>query len=552
MVTLAQYPRQPRPVGAAGRRPPGRQPLTSIDARIARRLTVRLTEITQHMDGARHISGPADAEVRSLQHDSRQVGPGALFIAVRGFATDGHRFVGDAIARSAVALLVENEPAPGQVSDGVAVYAVPDSRRALADAAAAFHGFPAKRLKVVGITGTKGKTTTTYLASAVLEAAGLSTGLLSSVEFKIGDRFEVNGSQFTTPESLEVQALLARLVEAGAEYAVVESTSHGLKLDRLRNVEYDVGVFTNLYADHMDFHPDMDDYLRSKALLFRWLDESEDKGIPKTAILNADDPNSNYLREQTAKARLITYGVKALDADVTAPGAELSDRGSRFKLLTPAGSIWIDSPLPGLFNVYNSLAAAAVGFSQGLSLDAIAAGLHSVSGVPGRVERIESGQPFGVIVDYAHMPESLTSVLQALRPLTIGRLITVFGCGGDRDPGRRTGMGKAAAENSDFTVICNDNPRTEDPVQIIQAIADAMLAAGRHEGKDFVRIPDRRDAMRFAFENARAGDVVLVAGKGHEPYLIVGHEYLPWADREVARQVLGQLGWQAASAAVHA
>jgi UDP-N-acetylmuramoyl-L-alanyl-D-glutamate--2,6-diaminopimelate ligase len=516
---------------------------------------VQLSQLIQAVEGATQRSGPTDVEISSVAYDSRKVSPGALFVAVEGFATDGHQYISEALAHGATAVISqEGKSAPWQdaLSAGeIAAFVVPDSRKALADVAAAFYRFPARELKIVGITGTKGKTTTTYLTSAVLEAGGHPTGLLSSVEFKIGAHFQVNGSQFTTPESLEVQHLLRSMKDEGAEYAVLESTSHGLKLSRLRNAEYDVAVFTNLYPDHLDFHPNMEDYLQSKGLLFRWLDESADKGIEKTAVLNADDSNSSYLRNQTRKARILTYGVKA-EADVTAPGAELSDRGSRFKLRTPAGSIWVESPLAGMFNVYNSLAAASVGISQGVSLEDIATALQSVEGVPGRVERIENGQPFSVIVDYAHMPESLASVLQALRPLTLGRLVVVFGCGGDRDPGRRPGMGRAAAENADFTVICNDNPRTEDPLDIIEAIADAMLKAGKHEGHDFVRIPDRRDAMKFAFENAHAGDVVLLAGKGHEPYLIVGGQYLPWDDRQVAREVLTELGWEPAAAIVRA
>jgi UDP-N-acetylmuramoyl-L-alanyl-D-glutamate--2,6-diaminopimelate ligase len=509
---------------------------------------VRLSELTAGVGGIQKLSEEGDPEISAIAYDSRKVTTGSLFVAVVGFATDGHRYLSDAASRGAAALLVQRGQ-EGELPPGIPVLAAADTRAALADVAASFHGHPSRSLKTIGITGTKGKTTTTYLTTAVLEAGGHATGLLSSVEFKIGRHYQVNGSQFTTPESLEVQSLLRQMVDMGSEYAVVESTSHGLKLNRLRNVEYDVGVFTNLYADHLDFHPNMEDYLASKGLLFEWLSSSSDKGIEKTAILNADDPNSEYLRGRSGRARLLTYGVRG-KADVTAPGAELSDRGSRFRLQTPVGSVWVDSPLPGLFNVYNSLAAASVGVSQGLSLDAIASGLQSVQGVPGRMERIENGQPYSVIVDYAHMPESLASVLQALRPITAGRLTVVFGCGGDRDPGRRTGMGEVAAANADFTVICNDNPRTEDPLEIIETIARAMLAAGKHEGHDFVRIPDRRDAMRYAFESARAGDVVLVAGKGHEPYLIVGDEYLPWDDRQVAREVLGELGWEPAGALV--
>lgn len=494
--------------------------------------------------GARLVQGDEQVDASSIAYDSRKVERSALFVAVPGFETDGHEYLAQALEGGAVALLVQEDRRAiweaALAGKPVAVIAAPDTRRALADAAAAFYGHPARELRIVAVTGTKGKTTTSYLTTALLEAGGQRTGLISSVEFKIGDKFVANSSQTTTPESLEVQALLAQMRDAGARYAVVEATSHALALDRLAHLGPDVAVFTNLYPDHLDFHPDMEHYRASKARLFAMLDDAADKGIEKLAVLNADDPASAAMRSSTKHARVLTYGVES-PADVRAADVQLSEKGSRFRLIAPQGEIDASVPLLGLFSVYNSLGAAAVALSQGVSLDAVVQGLAAFGGVPGRLEPIDCGQPFGVVVDFAHTGDSLRSILQALRPVASGRLIAVFGAGGDRDPGRRTGMGRAAAELADFTVLCNDNPRTEEPARILDQIAQSMLDAGKSEGAGFVRIPDRREAMRHAFGLAREGDVVLVAGKGHEPYLIVGTEYLPWDDREVAREELRAL-----------
>ena len=503
---------------------------------------MQLQTLLLDIKSATVVQGDKDVAVEAVAYDSRRVDRGALFVAVPGFETDGHRFLPEALERGAAAVLVQEDHRslwePAVAGRGVAVAVAEDARRALADIAAAFYRYPARDLRVIGVTGTKGKTTTAYLTSAILEAGGASTGLLSSVEFKIGPRFTMNSAQVTTPESLEVQSLLAQMRDAATEYAVVESTSHGLTLHRLEHLEYDVAAFTNLYPDHLDFHPDMDDYLAAKGRLFEMLDEALDKGIGKTAVLNADDPASAALRSRTKKARILTYGIESREADVRAADVALSERGSRFRLVTPAGEVAVELPLLGLFSVYNSLAAATIAVSQGVALATIADALAAFRGVPGRMERIDCGQPFAVVVDFAHTGEALRSVLQTLRPAASGRLIAVFGAGGDRDPGRRTGMGRAAAELADFSVLTNDNPRTEDPVSILEQIAQTMVEAGKREERDFIRIPDRREAMRYAFALAREGDVVLIAGKGQEPYLIVGSEYLPWDDREVAREEL--------------
>lgn len=496
-------------------------------------------------ESAELVQGAADTQIAAIAYDSRRVGAGALFVARPGFETDGHRFIPEALARGAVALLVQRDRralwAPLVAGREVAVATVDDTRQALASVSAAFYGQPARSLRVVGVTGTKGKTTTCYLTAALLETCGYATGLISGVEIKIGGRVLENDSEMTTPEAPEVQAYLAQTREAGARYAVVESTSHGLALHRLDCLEYDVAAFTNLYPDHLDFHSDLEDYIAAKGRLFEMLDEALDKGVEKTAVLNADDPTSARMRARTRRARVLTYGLEAGEANVRAEGLSLSEGGARFRLVSPWGEVAVETPLLGRFSVSNALAAAAIALSQGGQPAAVAEGLASFRGVPGRMERVDCGQPFAVVVDFAHTGDALRSVLQTLRAATGGRLLAVFGAGGDRDPGRRVGMGRAAAELADFAVLTNDNPRSEDPNAIIDAIARALIEGGRREGDDFTRIPDRRKAMRHAFSLARAGDVVLIAGKGHEPYMIVGREHLPWDDRAVAREELQAL-----------
>lgn len=503
---------------------------------------MQLHTLLSEVAGAQVVHGPGDIEITSVAYDSRLVERGGLFVAISGFETDGHRFIAQALERGAGAVLVQEDQRPfwanAVAGREATVATTKETRTALATLSASFFGHPARSLRVIGITGTKGKTTTTYLTAALLEADGKKTGLISSVEFKIGPRFVLNSTQTTTPDSLEVQSLLAQMRDAAAEYAVVESTSHGLSLHRLDHLEYDVAAFTNLYPDHLDFHTNLDQYLAAKGRLFQMLDEAVDKGIDKTAVLNADDPASERLRPLSTKARVLTYGIEASKADVRAADISLSKRGSHFRLVTRAGDTGVQLPLLGLFNIYNSLAAATIALQLGVGLPAVAEALAAFQGVPGRLERIDCGQPFAVVVDFAHTGDALRAVLQTLRSTTSGRVTVVFGAGGDRDPQRRTGMGRAAADLGDFTILCDDNPRTEDPAAIIDQIARAMTAAGQREGSDFVRIPQRREAIRHAFAQAREGDVVLIAGKGHEPYLIVGDEYLPWDDREVAREEL--------------
>jgi UDP-N-acetylmuramoyl-L-alanyl-D-glutamate--2,6-diaminopimelate ligase len=495
------------------------------------------------LTGARVIAGEP-GNVTSVRYDSRRVEPGALFVAIPGLDVDGHRFLSDAIERGAAALLVQEDHRTrweGLESAGVAVVAVPDTRRALAQAAAAFCGEPARRLGVVGVTGTDGKTTAVHLIAHVLELAGRPAGFLSSVSFRTGGEPVLNDSHMTTLESPEVQQRLAEMVDGGMRYAVVEASSHGLALHRVDECHFDVGVFTTLSRDHLDFHGTMEDYREAKGRLFRMLDESPvKKGVAKAAIVNADDEASVYFRTQTS-ARPITYGVDA-DADVRAQDIDASGGALRFRLRTRNDAIDVRTPLVGRFNAYNCLAAGAVALSQGVALEDIARALETFPGIPARMERIDEGQAFAVVVDIASTPEAMRRVLEALRASTRGRLIVVFGAAGERDPHRRDGMGRVAGELADFSILTNEDPRREDPDAIIEAIASGLREAGREEGRDFARVLDRREAMRTAFARAQAGDTVLLAGKGTEPSIVVGQEHVSWDERRVARELLLELG----------
>ena len=496
--------------------------------------------------GAEVIGAPP-AEVSGVYYDSRAVTPGSLFVAVPGamppLSRDGHDFIAQALDRGAAVVVVQADHRPQweslAKSGRAAFIAVEDTRPALATVAAAFYGFPARRLKTVGVTGTDGKTTTVHLINAVLEAGGLSSGFLSSVEFKADGGSQLNATHMTTLQSPEVQALLAEMVAGGRRCAVVEASSHGLALHRVDGCEFDIAVFTTLSRDHLDFHGTPDEYLAAKGRLFSMLDESVDKGVAKTAVLNADDPASEYLRSCT-RARAITYGIER-EADIRAEDIQFEGLRSWFTVVGPFGRLHAQIPLSGRHGIYDALAAVATGLSLGVAPEAIARGLAGFRGVPGRMEVIDGGQPFSVIVDIASTAEALRRVLGVLRPLTARRLWVVFGCAGERDPARRDGMGRAAGELADFAVLTNEDPRTEDPDAIIDGIARGLAEAGRRESSDFVRIVDRRQALRYAFERAQAGDTVLLAGKGSEQSIVIGREHIPWDERTVARELLREL-----------
>ncbi len=490
------------------------------------------------LTGARLVSG-ALRDTTDVCFDSRRVTADAVFVAIPGLTQDGNTFIPQALASGASAVIVQSGARPrwqSHLSAEAAFVEVPDARVALAEAAAGFFGHPARRLGVVGVTGTDGKTTTSHLIAHVLRASGLPCGLLSSVEFAAGGVAKLNASHMTTLEAPEVQRQLAAIRDAGDRYAVVEASSIGLDMHRVDQCEFDVGVFTNLTQDHLDYHRTMDAYREAKAILFRMLGESADKGIAKCAILNADDPASETMRSAT-NAPVRTYALSAT-ADVTAHDITLDGFGTAFTIEAGGESVRARSGLLGDYNVANCLAATAVALSQGVPLTTAAATFETFAGVPGRMERIEEGQPFRVIVDVASTEQSMANVLRVLRPATPGRLIVVFGAAGERDAARRSGIARSVAATADYAIVTNEDPRSEAAGEIIDEIARALAGAGFAEGSAFERMPDRRSALLRVFELAGAGDTVLLAGKGTEQSIVIGTTHHPWDERVVARELL--------------
>lgn len=474
--------------------------------------------------------------VGAIQFDSRAVRPGDLFVCVRGERADGHDFAAAAVQAGAVALVAESGRRDDLAALGVPVARVPDSRRALSSIAAAHEGYPARRLTVIGITGTDGKSTTAFLTLAALEGCGVRTGLLTTIESRIAGRVIPNPTRLTTQEAPLVQSLLAEMVETGCTHAIIEATSHGLALHRLDDCEFDVAVLTNLTEDHLDFHGNLEAYRAAKLRLFTMLDAPTTKRMHRIAVLNADD-RSWLTFARASKAKYVTYAIDNLRADVRATDVMLWPDGSTFVLSADEDEIEASVHLPGAFNVAN--AAAAITVAAALDLDSMAAasGVAACAGVPGRMEPI-AGAPFPVIVDYAHTPDALEKVLAMLRPLVDGRVIVVFGCAGERARERRSGLGRVAAAHADLAILTDEDPRSEPPEAIIAEIAKAMLAAGAVEGERFERVPGRRDAIMRACAVARPDDLVLIAGKGHESTIEWADHAGPWDDRAVAREVI--------------
>ncbi|HET8840421.1 MAG TPA: UDP-N-acetylmuramoyl-L-alanyl-D-glutamate--2,6-diaminopimelate ligase [Ktedonobacteraceae bacterium] len=489
-----------------------------------------------------HTGGQAEnlqtIEISSLAYDSRQVQAGGLFLAVPGDHTDGRLFLEDAARRGALLALgphLETETSP------LPYVEVADMRAALADLACAFYRYPALSLTTIGVTGTDGKTTTSNLISTLLDSAGIRNGLMTTANFKISGKEWENPTRQSTLEALDIQQFLRRLLDEGATAAVIESTSHGLELQRVRGCAFDIGVVTNITHEHLDFHKTIENYRRAKARLFEMLDPERDKGsgVSPAAILNQDDISYDILKPY-CRVPILSYGIET-PADVRAVDLQLGADRTRFRAILPDGEIEISSRLVGRFNVSNCLAAIATAYSLGIDADLIASTLATVHGVTGRMERIDEGQPFTVIVDYAHTPDSLEKVLTILRPLTSGKLMAVFGSAGQRDRQKRPIMGQIAAQMTDFFVITDEDPREEDRLAILQEIAEGARTAGRHEGEDFLCIADRREAIASVFARARRGDTILLAGKGHEQSIIIGTTKLPWDDRRVAREQLALL-----------
>jgi UDP-N-acetylmuramoyl-L-alanyl-D-glutamate--2,6-diaminopimelate ligase len=480
-----------------------------------------------------------DVEVTGIRADSRQVRPGDLFVAIPGVSLDGHAFVPQALEEGAVAIVGERPPEElrGAPWGSFAYVRVPDAREAWGWLCAAWEGFPSRRMTMIGVTGTDGKTTTTTLVHAILRAAGVNAAMITTVAARIGSDEVDTGLHTTTPDPPDVQRLLARMVESGATHAVLEVTSHGLAQHRVAGCDFDVAAVTNVTHEHLDFHGSLEAYQQAKARLFAGLRASFRKsGVPKVAVLNRDDDSYRYLSPLPAD-RTLTYSVAGA-ADVTARDVQVAPGATRFALHLPEGALPLETALVGVHNVSNILAAAAVGVALELPAAAIVEGVAAVRGVPGRMERIEAGQDFVAVVDFAHTPNALAQALRAAREMAEGRVIVVFGCAGLRDREKRTMMGRTAGELADVAVITAEDPRTENLEDIMAVSAAAAEEAGKREGVDLYRLPDRGEAILLACQMARSGDLVIACGKGHEQSMCFGTTEYPWDDREAMRRAL--------------
>lgn len=480
--------------------------------------------------------GDLGVGLTAITDDSRAAVSGSLFVAVKGETVDGHRYIG-AAAKAGAAALIHQEAG---FDLGIPSVRVADSRRALGLLGSRFYDDPSSKIRMIGVTGTNGKTTTTYVCKALLEAIGLRVGMIGTVAYHIGP--EVLPASHTTPGALELQQLLAKMVAERCAAAVMEVSSHALAQDRTSGCEYDVAVFSNLTQDHLDFHKDMEGYFQAKLRLFTGLTGTAKPN--KRAIVNADDPSGPRIKER-CPAPVWTYALKG-KADLRAEHVRLSLGGTTFTAATPAGSFPVESHLVGEHNVYNLLAAIGVALHEGATPDQVRRAVGLVTNVPGRFERVMVGQNFTVVVDYAHTEDALVRLLTAAQALKAGRIITVFGCGGDRDRGKRPKMGRAAVRYSDVVILTSDNPRTEDPLAILGEVEVGVTEALRDRSQvQYRKIADRREAIASAVREARAGDMVLIAGKGHEDYQILGKTKFHFDDREVAREAIQRLGTRA-------
>ncbi len=526
------------------------RPLAGLLTRLSDAGLIRATVIDDREVEAEALAG---VEIGGVTEDSRWASVGTLFVAVPGFHVDGHDFVTRAASAGAGAVVVER-PVPGAT---VPQLVVSGSRAALAIAACWWFDDPSERLGTIGVTGTDGKTTTSFLAAAALEAAGLRTGLIGTIETRVGDVVDRHEEHVTTPSAPDLQAMLAAMAAAGDEAAVIEATSHALALDRVRGVAWDAAVFTNLSHEHLELHGTFEAYRDAKVRLFEGLATSSRQGgepgkvvagrtWPKIGVVNRDDPAAPWFEEagRRAGATLVGYGTGE-GADVRATDIDEDARRLHVDYVAPSGAGSVDLRLAGRFNAHNALAVIALGEGLGLDPTAIRAGLEAVRRVPGRMERIEAGQPFTVVVDYAHSPASLEDVLDLLAPLARrggGGLVAVFGSAGERDTAKRAVMGRIAAERCRLVIATDEDPRGEDPVAILDEIARGAEAGGGRRGDSLLVIPDRREALATAFMLARPGDVVLLAGKGHEQTILYADGAVPWDEATVARELLGDLG----------
>ena len=492
------------------------------------------------LDGAEVLFQQGNPAISGLQYDSRRIKPGDVFLAIRGETTDGNKFIDKAITAGAVAVVTdsaEEKPRPN-----IAWAQVAHGRRAMGRLSANLYRRPAQRLSITGVTGTNGKTTTTFLVESILKAAGRKCALVGTIEYHVAG--EVIPAPHTTPESLELNQMFAKAVGMGVTEAAMEVSSHALAQERVFGIPFDVAIFTNLTRDHLDFHRDMDQYFSAKRVLFQGCGTEP----PRVSVLNLDDVYGEELAKSSRSPVTLTYGMKR--GDFRAEAIEVGSGGTRFNIVGLGSTIPVFSPLIGRVNVYNILAAAAAASERGCTPDQIAAGIAALERVPGRFERVNAGQPFAVVVDYAHTDDALRNLTTLAREFVNGRgkrgrVITLFGCGGDRDRTKRPLMGEAAGKGSDFVIVTSDNPRSEDPLTIIQ---DAVVGLQR-TGTDYTVEPDRRKAIALAVRSGKPGDIVLLAGKGHEKVQVTREGSAPFDDVQVAREALQAAGFKVVEAA---
>ncbi|WP_010491925.1 UDP-N-acetylmuramoyl-L-alanyl-D-glutamate--2,6-diaminopimelate ligase [Paenibacillus elgii] len=492
---------------------------------------MQLKELAAQLAVSRMI-GDGDTHIHGLAADSRKVRPGDLFFCVPGLKTDGHDYAGQAVAQGAAALVAERE-----IEADVPVLLVKQVRYAMAALACHFYGYPSRELKLIGVTGTNGKTTTTYLLEKILSDQGFQTGLMGNIHVKIGAVRHPNEKN-NTQEAIELQRILRDMADAGTDYCIMEVSSHGLDMGRVNGCQFRTGLFTNLTQDHLDYHQTMERYREAKGLLFSRLGNefAPTADQRQYAVLNGDDSASDYFAKHTP-AQTIVYGIDNPAADVRAENIEITAKGTKFRCVTYRGTAEVTMRLVGRFNVYNTLGAIAAALAEGIELERIVASLGSMTSVEGRMEIVDAGQESLVLVDYAHTPDGLENALSTIRQFAEGQVYCVFGCGGDRDRAKRPLMGGVAAKYSDYVFVTSDNPRTEEPESILRDIEPGLVEAGWDKER-YELIADRRQAIQKAIARATSKDVVLIAGKGHETYQDIQGVKHPFDDRLVAENAI--------------
>lgn len=478
------------------------------------------------------ITGELDVHINNIVHDSRKVAPGGLFVCLQGATVDGHNYIEQAIKSGAAALLVEKE-VPYK---GVPIIKVGDTRQAMQVIVPYFFDFPGKKLRMIGVTGTNGKTTTTHIIRKILMHAGYKVGLIGTIHSLIGE--EVLPAKNTTPDVVDLQAVLAQMVDRGMEYVVMEVSSHALELNRIVGCEFDVGVYSNITRDHLDFHKTFENYIKAKAKLFQNLSDGDNQKTHKSAVINVDDEAAKAMIA-AANCPVITYAVKD-SAQLEAKNIDIKAKGMSFVIQSPQGELSLDLKVTGIFNVYNILAAVGAAIAEKVPLQVIKEALEDFKCVPGRFELVEEGQSFSVIVDYAHTPDGLENILKTAQEFAKGKIIVVFGCGGDRDRTKRPIMGRIAAQYADVVIATSDNPRSEDPEAILTEIEVGIKEALQSQ-QQYAKISDRKEAIHYALKTAQDDDIILIAGKGHETYQILKNKTIDFDDRAVVRELIREM-----------